>query len=604
MRRLILAGTGFAVAICGSSTALAGGALFVEDAGALDPQPCGGGGCYTRYLRVADLDGDGDLDILFPNDGGGPQPLVVYQNDGSGGFTNVSATAVGGFTGDVRQVGVGDIDGDGDLDIYAPNAGGNQGSLFINDGNGVFSDEGATQLPASAIPAGSTRFGDLDNDGDLDIIVADLGSNDSAVVYLNDGLGTFTPLADAIPFDVGADINDIDLLDVDRDFDLDLMTNAHFGANRIWINDGTGHFGDSSFSYAGGLHYGPGVCDIDDDGDLDIWIDNQGPNYTERLLVNDGTGDYTDVTVAQVNGNPNSDDNGIQCADVDNDGDYDAVVVALSTPERVLINDGDGNFTYMPGAVSGPTDSSLWAELGDLDGDGRLDMVTGEGESGSFLNRVYLGTTAVPVDSQPPHVRRIEPSPQRAVEPGETVLIRYSVSDNAFSDGGPRLVSAYGVVDPQGQAIEVAAGFMGGDLFRVELPSEGFIGEVDFQLCAEDRHGNVGCSDLRTFEVAGDAGGSDSGDSSGGGDTTAGADTTAGGGGSTGPGPGDDTTGVVDPSDGLGSSDGGSTGNNAVDGGGGGEGCSCRASSNSGGAWPFGLLGLLMLLPLRRRRRA
>src|SRR5690606_39818748 len=103
-----------------------------------------------------------------------------------------------------------------------------------------------------------------------------------------------------------------------------------------------------------------------------------------------------------VSGNPGSDDNGIVCADTDSDGDLDAVVVALSTPERLLVNDGDGSFTHQDGAFSGPIDASLWAEMGDVDGDHRLDIVTGQGESGSFLNRVFLGTAALPTDETAP----------------------------------------------------------------------------------------------------------------------------------------------------------------------------------------------------------
>ncbi|MBC8072592.1 MAG: VCBS repeat-containing protein, partial [Deltaproteobacteria bacterium] len=404
------------VAVLGStSTAHAGGvASWQELVDAYGDQPCGGGGCYTNYMRLADLDGDGDLDVVYPNDGGVAQPLVIYANDGAAGFTDVSASAVGGHTGRVRQVAIGDIDGDGDLDMYAPEATATVGAMFVNDGDGVFVDEADVRLPAAAIATGSTRFGDLDDDGDLDIVAADHGNDGLAVVYLNDGEGSFTELDAAIDFDVGSDINDMDLLDVDRDFDLDLLTNAHVGTNRIWINDGTGVFAESLFASSGGLHYGPGVCDVDGDGDLDIWIDNQGPDYTERLWANDGNGNFTDVTLEQVSGNPGSDDNGIICADTDSDGDLDAVVMALDTPERLLVNDGSGNFSYQAGAFSGPVDSTLGAEMGDLNGDHRIDIATGQGESGSFLDRVFLATAAVPVDDTAPTIIVVGDPPTEA----------------------------------------------------------------------------------------------------------------------------------------------------------------------------------------------
>ncbi len=505
-----------AVALWGTSSVASAGSppLFTHQEGIFGTQPCAGGGCYTRYLRVADLDGDGDLDIAFPN-GSGSQPLVIYENDGSGGFTDVSAAAVGGYAASVHQMGIGDIDGDGDLDLYAPVNGTGNAALFINDGSGVFTDEAADRLPVQPFGVGSTRMGDLDDDGDLDILIADTGSSGEVVVYLNDGDGTFEVLADAIPFDAGPDLNDIDLFDVDRDFDLDLMTNAHFGDNRIWINDGSGTFTDSDFSSSGGLHYGPGICDVDGDGDLDVWIDNQGPNYTERLWVNDGSGGFTDVTVAQVSGNPGSDDNGIVCADVDHDGDMDAVVVALGTPERLLVNDGSGMFTYQPDAFDGPTDSSLWAEMGDLNGDDRLDIATGQGESGSFLNRVHFGSSAVQVDTAAPNIIVTEAPPTEPVGSGAVAVTHFAVSDGALSDMGPRLERAYAELNPDEAALTVDATFMGGDVFRVELPGRGVSGTVVYRLCAEDAAGNVGCSDNLEYQVEQGSGGSSSGGETG-----------------------------------------------------------------------------------------
>jgi hypothetical protein len=598
-----------------SATAHAGGFLFEESVNVFGTQPCGGTGCYTRYLRVADIDGDGDLDILYPNDGGAAQPLVVYENDGAAGFTDVSATAVGGFTGRVRQIGVADVDGDGDLDIHAPDAAGGVGALFVNDGDGVFIDEGDVRLPATGLQVGATRFADFDGDGDHDILVADLGNGGAALVYLNDGTGVFEELADAIPFNVGGDINDVDVFDVDRDFDLDILTNAHFGANRIWINDGSGVFSDDPFSSSGGLHYGPGVCDVDGDGDLDIWIDNQGPNYTERLWINDGAGGFTDATVAQVSGNPNSDDNGIVCADTDSDGDLDAVVVALSTPERLLVNDGAGTFTYQANAFSGPTDSSLWAEMGDLDGDHRLDIVTGQGESGSFLNRVFLGTVAVPTDTTAPRFLAVEPPPSR-VTPGDTVVLRFAVSDDAHSDGGPRLSAAYVIVDPDGDAVNVPAVFVGGDVFRAAIETPGRDGTMIVRPCADDPHGNSACADDVVIEVgegggsSGTDGGSGSDGSSGGGDTSGGGDASTSGADSTGA----DSTGTMPgtgsgsesasasgasattpgPADGSGS-DTGDTEPGASDDGDGG--CGCRG----GGSTPSLVFAVVVLFGLRRR---
>ncbi|MCY1013915.1 FG-GAP-like repeat-containing protein [Nannocystis pusilla] len=183
------------------STSPASAYELVPDA--LDPQACNGQGCWTNHLRVTDLDGDGDLDILLANyadffaGADKPQPLVVYLNNGMADFSNESAAAVGDYVGNVRQVAVGDVDGDGDPDLYAPDGAGGPHVLFINDGMGVFTDEAATRLPAGSFPQGAAaRMGDVDGDGDLDILAGDGysqggGAAQFARLYRNDGAGVF-----------------------------------------------------------------------------------------------------------------------------------------------------------------------------------------------------------------------------------------------------------------------------------------------------------------------------------------------------------------------------------------------------------------------------
>src|SRR3954447_4616357 len=78
---------------------------FAEKVGALGAQPCAQAGCWTNYLQIVDLDGDGDLDIVMPNaegyfvKGAEAQPLLVYLNDGAGNFTDGSQAMVGGTSG-------------------------------------------------------------------------------------------------------------------------------------------------------------------------------------------------------------------------------------------------------------------------------------------------------------------------------------------------------------------------------------------------------------------------------------------------------------------------------------------------------------------------
>ncbi len=592
-------GTAFVPAL-----AHAGGALFAEDPMAFE-NACGpNDGCWTNYLRVTDLDGDDDLDVVAVNyDGffavGSPEPLVVYTNDGAGGFSNTSAMSVGGFAGRIRQVAIGDVDGDGDPDMYVPDANGGADQLFVNDG-GVFTPT-ASGVSSNA---GAARFGDFDDDGDYDLFLADGYNTGDAVhghIYLNDGAGNFEELDGAIPAPAqGSDPDDVDLLDVDGDFDLDILLNNHSGGNELWLNDGTGMFTDATAGLpafpAVGYHYGPAVCDVDGDGDLDVWVDNMASGYNEMLMINDGSGSFTDETAQRVSGNDGgNDDNGVVCIDADHDGDFDAIVISLFTAERYLQNDGAGNFTFVSGAFMGSGMSELWGEPGDVDGDGRLDLVTGAGESAT-PERLFLGTPAQRVDATAPAFRAVQTNV--ASEADTEVVVHFAVTDSAVTDEGPRLRTAFARVTIDGTTEEVEAWFMGGDLFRAVIPGQPEGTLVEVQPCAIDREGNEGCADAFTYEV-GEISGTGTSDSSGTGDAeTAGSD-------SDGTGTGGPTSSASATATASASATGpdtmGSTETDGEDGGqGGGDGGGCGCSQSGGGA-PIALL--LLALPFRRRRR-
>ena len=450
-------------------------------------QPCLNSGCYSNYVLMADLDGDGDLDLAFANGGGyyqpgNAEPLAIYRNDGAGNFTEMNATALGGFVGRLRQIAVGDVDGDGDLDLLAADSWAKQpDALFINRGNFAFIDEGAKRLGTSSRSAGA-RFGDLDGDGDLDIALTDWGkkpynSAGTARVYLNNGKGYYAELPDAVTQGtsaIGTGPIDIELFDADGDFDLDMLLASRKGNSLFFRNDGTGHFSDANADLPdqpGPYVYGPDVCDVDGDHDLDVWLDNGGANLQEQLMINDGKGHYTDESAARITGNPDADDNEVQCVDLDNDGDFDAVVASLSDVERTLINDGTGHFTLLAGTFPDIGDSTLGLDFGNVDGDGRLDAVTAQGEGGDFTNRLYLGGEDQPRDTRPPQITRVQFAPDPA-HAGQMV-VRVAVADRHTTDAGPRVRDVritWIAMTGAGAAGKTNAHFIGGDLFRAEFP--------------------------------------------------------------------------------------------------------------------------------------
>lgn len=490
---------------------LHGAPLFKEvsaDLGA--PQPCAETweGCYSNYVAMVDLSGDGVLDVIFANGGGyyapgDAEPMVVYFNNGVGQFSRVDPTLFGGFTGRLRQISTGDIDGDGDIDVFAPDSWGLQpDALFINPGkaNTPFEDQGPLRLGTSST-AGATRMGDVDGDGDLDILVSDWGddppiSPGTAQVFLNDGHGYFVERPNAVPqtsTNVGTGPVDLDLLDVDGDWDLDLLLASREGDSLLFFNNGKGDFtfDDAALPPQPGPYtYGPDGCNVDGDRDLDLWLDNAQSGLHEQLLINDGTGHFRDETATRVPipNNLRADDNEVQCVDIDNDLDMDLVIASLSNVERVLINDGQGHFTLQRGTFPRVDDATLGLDVGDLNGDGLLDVVTAQGERGDFTNRLYRGVVPQQRDTWGPQFR------DYAIVMGKQgtgeITFWAALVDRSTTDTGPRLrdVEAHAQMGP-----DVPFYYLGGDLFRATLTGTPGTSDV-FEFCATDPSGNTTCS--------------------------------------------------------------------------------------------------------------
>ncbi|MEM7394894.1 MAG: DUF11 domain-containing protein, partial [Verrucomicrobiota bacterium] len=166
---------------------------------------------------------DGDLDAFVSNVG--PSRNRVWINDGSGRFSD-SLQAIGNRGG--SAVALGDLDGDQDLDAFVASF--RESSLFLNDGNAVF-----TRLDLSAIiseiDAVDVELGDLDGDGDLDVVIG--GENELDRILLNDGSANFVES----PMLVGqTDTPDYALGDFDGDGDLDLFQGKFSLPSRVWTN--------------------------------------------------------------------------------------------------------------------------------------------------------------------------------------------------------------------------------------------------------------------------------------------------------------------------------------------------------------------------------
>ncbi|MSP55051.1 MAG: VCBS repeat-containing protein [Myxococcales bacterium] len=509
----------------GSASLAHAGALFVHAPAALPgPQPCAvddedpetpsGEGCNTHQAQLADLDGDGDLDIVFANSGGeftpgDAQPLVIYLNNSTTGtpaFSYATDDLLGGYTGRSQQVAIGDIDGDGDLDLVAPDGYGLQADAVWVNAQNVWENQGAQRLGTTS-RAGAVRLGDVDDDGDLDLFIADWGdapptSLGVGRLYANDGGGAFVEIPDAIPSDlsdVGTGPVDADFADIDTDNDLDLVIASADGDSLLLVNDGRGAFSEANTQLPtqnGPFAHGADACDVDGDDDLDLWLGDAERDGLEQLMINNGNGSYSNQTELRVAGNTAAEDPAVICADTDQDGDMDAVIASLDGAERVLENDGTGLYSLSAGTFTGSdggpvNDETHGLALGDIDGDGILDAVTGQGSGDDLTDKVYAGVGSI--DDIAPTIRHFDRFVSQVDE--QQAAFHFSVQDGSTSELGPRLQWAYANFD----GVAVDAAWVGGDLFRASLDLTE--GPHTLKACAVDAAGNETCTSEANFSI-------------------------------------------------------------------------------------------------------
>jgi hypothetical protein len=301
----------------------------------------------------------------------------LYLGDGAGGFVDASAGLPPGFVADV--VVLADLDGDGDTDVLSAATGSAVVRLSRNDGSGVFADAG-TVIPPK--PSGLARMaaGDVDGDGDLDVVLARDGVEE---LWLGDGAGGFAVAGGAFPA-VADSTPAVVLADVDGDLDLDVVLGGHNGADRLLLNDGSGVF-SAGVLPAAGPRTTPAILafDRDGDGDVDLALLHQSQWFfwgsalaQPRLLVNDGAGGFSESS--DLDALPSA--TGGRAADVDGDDDLDLLIFDASSSHRLYLDDGQGAFVPARSsslAPPGPLDTSARVvAVGDLDGDGRLDAFT------------------------------------------------------------------------------------------------------------------------------------------------------------------------------------------------------------------------------------
>lgn len=470
---------------------------------------------YSNQVAIADVDGDGDLDIMFANGAGfgsaqAPQRIRLYINDGAGFFTEESTTRLGAATAIARDIEFGDVDGDGDLDFAVAQDFARPALLFLNDGVGVFTNVSGTHLPSINMGSPHASFGDIDNDGDLDLAFADgvssrFGTGRSRL-FLNDGTGHYTDVTLAqTPNALVTQPMDINFVDLDGDRDLDIVTASRSNSTKLLINNGAGVFTDGTpGNWPGdGSTYSFDFGDFDADGDQDV-LGVNSLSSREGLYVNNGAGVFVEMSASLIPGanNPNADDNDSKFFDIDDDGDLDFIIARLGGAERINRNDG-GVYILTAGVIQSVTSSALDVEVGDLDGDGDLDIVTAVGESGAFNNKLYINSG--PADTHAPRIVHVDELGNTSDTTGPYV-VRAILRDDMTADDNfeAQELRLQGMISPLGGPIlllDVPLKWMGHDLYRAEIPGQSTGTTVSYSVHATDFAGNTAIGETFMFSV-------------------------------------------------------------------------------------------------------
>ncbi len=341
-----------------------------------------GDGANSVY--ASDLDGDGDLDLLSSSSSflevNYVGMIAWYENDGSGQFG--PQQVINTFEDSVNYVYAADLDGDGDLDILSASSGDDKIAWYENDGSGRF---GSSQVITknSVSGANSVFAADLDSDGDLDVLSSSY-YDDKLAWYENEGTGQFGPPQ---VFSNSVAANSVCSADLDDDGDLDVLLSS-YGSGIAWYeNDGTGQFG-GQMKIETGTDRPRFVCaaDLDGDGDLDVLSASSHQIMVDGFIIsvpgiiawhrNSGPGQFgsKQVISTEVDGACSS-----YAADLDGDGDIDVISASSTNIENGMIawyaNDGSGRFGSQQ-VICGEANGAKAVYAADLDGDGDLDVLS------------------------------------------------------------------------------------------------------------------------------------------------------------------------------------------------------------------------------------
>ncbi len=354
-------------------------------------------GVNQGSIKWGDFDNDEDLDFILTGYNGSNPLTQIYRNNGSNSFTLLTS-----LTGVFGSADWGDYNNDGYLDILlagSTTAPTRVSKVYKNNGDGTFTEQ--TDIKLTGVNLGSVNWVDYDGDGWLDIfLVGSTGSGNVAKLYRNNGNNTFneqTSIKIEGVTNASASWGDYDN-DGDQDLLLAGLTNSNKKISKIYQNIGNNNFTEQTGIAIDGVTYGCSKWgDFNNDGYLDFVITgNAGSKLISKIYSNNRDNTFKEQTAIVLAGVTES---CVSWADYDNDGNLDLQISGnnlYSKVTRIYKNNGDSTFSEQPSLVIKGVNygSSAW---GDYDGDGDLDLLlSGYTSEGTYITKVYLNGISVP----------------------------------------------------------------------------------------------------------------------------------------------------------------------------------------------------------------
>jgi hypothetical protein len=334
-------------------------------------------------VAVGDFNGDGKLDLAVANycgsvlgcNGSTAGSVSILLGNGDGTFQSHTDFAVGNLP---LCVATADLNGDGFLDLVVGDTVSYSGSVsvLLGNGNGTFQTQHA--YSSGNLPS-SIAVGDFNGDGQLDFAVTN-NTDGTVGLYLNQGQGTFSQ--PTVFFSAGNSAVAAAAADFNGDHKLDLAVLC--GEVCVLLGEGDGGFSSTNFSYPTGSNPdGVAMADLNGDGKDDIAVVNFGDNNVSVFI---GNGDGT--LQPAVNYSTGTGPTSVAIGDVNGDGKPDLVVTnGTGNTVSVLLNNGNGTFQTHVDYQTALNPASL--AIGDFNGDGNLDLVVGC--AGSAAVSILLG---------------------------------------------------------------------------------------------------------------------------------------------------------------------------------------------------------------------